>query len=139
MKDAPSPADPTAWTVRSLKIAPRVSPGRGRGVHALVWLPAGEVLERCCTVELTSDQCDALEGMKPLGDFYFHHPGDAECGLVVLGLTSLVNHSDSPNAEVRFEQDPDLGWFASLTTTAPVAVGAELLHRYHCPPWFAVT
>lgn len=138
MGQAQPSTTPAAWADIRPKIAPMVSPGRGRGVHALEAIAAGEVLERCCSVELTSDQCDALEEMQPLGDFYFRHPADPECGLLVLGLASLVNHSDTPNAEVRFEHQEGLGWVASIVARRHIPAGAEILHRYRCPPWFEV-
>lgn len=123
------------WPATS-RVAPGHSPGRGRGLFATGPIAAGEVLERCCAIELTSEQCDRLEDLLPLGDHYFRHPADPERGLLLLGLVSLVNHSDAPNAEVRFAHDDALGWTAELAALRALAPGEEILHRYRCPPWF---
>jgi len=119
-------------------IAPGVSPGRGRGLFATAPHVPGEVLERCCTVPLTSEQCDALEGILPLGNYYFRHPENAEEGLLLLGLISLANHAEEPNALVRYVHSEGTGWTAELVALRPIAAGEEITHRYRCPPWFKV-
>ncbi len=119
-------------------IAPGVSPGRGRGVFATAPHAAGTVLERSCTVPLTSEQCDALEGILPLGNYYFRHPENAEEGLLLLGLVSLANHSEEPNAMVRYTHAGGVGWVAELVALRPIAAGEEITHRYRCGPWFEV-
>jgi hypothetical protein len=120
-------------------IAPGVSPGRGRGLFATGPIPAGELIERCCSIPLTSPQCDALEGILPLGDYYFRHPVDPEQGLLLLGLMSLANHSDEPNARIGFTHAEGVGWIAELTATRAIAAGEEITHRYRCAPWFEVS
>jgi SET domain-containing protein len=127
------------WPRAAVKIAPGASPGRGRGLFATAPIAAGDVVERACTIPLTSAQCDALEGILPLGDYYFRHPVSDEEGLLLLGLVSLANHSDDPNASVRFIQSEALGWIAELVALRPIAPGAEITHRYQCPPWFQVS
>jgi len=126
------------WALVQAKIAPGTSPGRGRGLFAMAPIAAGEVIERVCTIPLTSVQCDALEGILPLGDYYFRHPVNDEEGLLLLGLVSLANHSDAPNAAVRFVYSEAIGWVAELVALHSLAPGAEVTHRYRCPPWFQV-
>jgi hypothetical protein len=119
-------------------VAPGVSPGRGRGLFATAPHAAGSLLERCCTIPLTSAQCDALEGILPLGDYYFRHPANGEEGLLLLGLISLANHAEEPNALVRYVHSEGIGWIAELVALRPIASGEEITHRYRCAPWFEV-
>lgn len=112
-------------------------PRKGRGVQAVEAIAPGELLEVASTILLSSDECDRIEGTA-LGDYYFAHPANADDGLVVLGLASLCNHADDPNAEVYWEEVPGLGWVARLVALRPIAAGQEITRRYRCPPWFPV-
>lgn len=124
------------WGLRVVKAAPGVSPGRGRGLFAIDAIGAGEVIDRACTVPIEVAQAKALDTMLPLGDFYFQHPRSGEAGLMVLGLASLCNHADAPNAHVRFENDISCGWIAVLFALADICPGSEITYRYRCPLWF---
>jgi SET domain-containing protein len=118
------------------KVEPRAVPGKGRGLFAVAPIAAGEVLDRACTVPISAEQCLALDRMLPLGDFYFAHPEDARRGLMVLGLASLCNHADQPNADVTYRHDDGLGWIAELVALSDIAAGAEITYRYRCQLWF---
>jgi SET domain-containing protein len=124
------------WPSALPRIAPGTSPGRGRGLFATAPIAAGDIIERVCTIPLTSAQCDALEGILPLGDYYFRHPADPEAGLLLLGLGSLANHSENPNASVRFAKSEAIGWTAELVALRQISPGGEITHRYRCAPWF---
>ena len=125
------------WGARQAKAVPGVSPGRGRGLFAAVPIAAGEAIERACTVYIDATQAKALDRMLPLGDFYFQHPLAPDEGLMVLGLASLCNHADDPNADVRFEDGGACGWIAVLHALRDIEQGAEITYRYRCPLWFA--
>ena len=127
---------PHSWREGPLKVAPAGSPGRGRGLFATDPIAADELIDRACSIPLASEQCDRLEEILPLGDFYFRHPEDPEQGLVLLGLVSLVNHSETPNADVCFAWREDLGWVADLVALRALAAGEEVTYRYRCGPWF---
>ncbi len=127
-----------AWQDGPLKVVPAASPGRGRGLFAAATIAGGEVIERACSIPLTSKQCDRLESILPLGDYYFRHPEDPEKGLLLLGLVSLVNHSEDPNTDVRFVHCEELGWIAELVSRHPIAIGEEITYCYRCGPWFKV-
>jgi hypothetical protein len=118
--------------------APGLSPGRGRGLFATAPIAPGEAVDRCCTIPLTSEQCDRLEGILPLGDYYFRHPENPDEGLLLLGLISLANHADQPNTRIAFTRDAAIGWIAELIALQPIDPGEEITHRYRCAPWFAV-
>lgn len=126
------------WPLSWNKVAPAVSAGRGRGLFAVQPIAAGEIIDCACSVPLTSPQCDQLETILPLGDFYFRHPEDPDQGLLLLGQISLVNHSAEPNAEVRFAFSEALGWLAELVGRCPIEAGEEITCRYRCEPWFTV-
>jgi SET domain-containing protein len=124
------------WGVRTIKVVPGVSPGRGRGLFAVAPIGQGEIIDRACTVEICETQTKPLDEMQPLGDFYFEHPCSKEAGLMVLGVASLCNHSDQPNAHIRFADDRNGGWIAVLYALADIAAGSEVTYRYRCPLWF---
>lgn len=126
------------WASGCAKAAPAASPGRGRGLFAIAAIAPGEIIERACTIPLTSEQCDRLENILPLGDYYFRHPADPEQGLILLGCVSLVNHSAAPNADVQFVHSADLGWIAELVCLRAIPEGEEITYRYRCEPWFAL-
>jgi len=124
------------WHVDGPTVVPGFSAKSGRGLYAARPLEAGAVLDRACSIPLSGDQCDALENLLPLGDFYFRHPENPDEGLILVGLLSLSNHSDKPNALIRHQHHEGLGWVAELVATRSIAAGAEVTHRYRCGPWF---
>jgi SET domain-containing protein len=126
------------WGTRRVKAVPGISPGRGRGLFAGEAIAKGEEIERTCTVFIDAAQALALDKMLPLGDFYFQHPLAKEEGLMVLGLASLCNHADDPNADVRFEEGGACGWIAVLHALRDIGAGEEITYRYKCPLWFAL-
>jgi len=111
--------------------------GKGRGVFAVAAIACGEVVEQSCTIELGAQDCDYIQST-PIEDYYFAHPEDDNRGLMVLGLASLCNHSDTPNVDTTFVRDDDLGWIVLLTANKAIAAGAEITRRYACPPWFQI-
>ena len=121
-----------SWTFS----APGESPGRGRGLFAVAPIAPGETVDRCCTIPLTSEQCDQLESILPLGDYYFRHPENPDEGLLLLGLVSLANHAEQPNARMVFTWDAGIGWIAELVALRQIPPGEEITHRYRCAPWF---
>lgn len=125
------------WAERPSLARPGHSPRGGRGLYALVPIAPGTLIDRACSIEIGPDQTVPLDAMRPLGDFYFEHPLDKRAGLMALGLMSLCNHADDPNADVRWHHEPDVGWIASLVALRPIASGAEITYRYKCALWFA--
>lgn len=125
------------WSHRPSLVAPMRSPLGGRGLAAIAAIPAGALIEKACTVEISAEQAKPLDAMQPLGDFYFENPADRQAGLMAFGLMSLCNHHDNPNADIRWHLDPDLGWIASLTALRAIMPGEEVTYRYKCPLWFA--
>lgn len=136
---APNPdsAEPdTYWAARPSLARPGYSRLGGRGLFALVPIAAGTLIDRACSIEIDAEQTVPLDAMQPLGDFYFEHPADKRAGLMALGLMSLCNHADDPNADIRWQWQPDIGWIASLVSLRPIAAGEEITYRYKCALWF---
>lgn len=129
-------ADGAFWRNRPSLAEPAAASGRGRGLFAVRAIGAGDLIERACTVEIAPDQAARLDGMQPLGDFYFQHPEDKDAGLMVLGLMSLCNHNDDPNADIQFDLESDIGWVASLVAKRSIGAGEEITYKYKCPLWF---
>lgn len=125
-------------TAAPANIRPAPVPGKGRGMVAARAFAAGEVIELAPTIHLSPADCDLME-QSAVGDYYFAHPADPEAGMVVLGLTSLCNHSDRPNADLRWRQEDGVGWIAELYALAPITTGEEITRRYRCLPWFTVS
>lgn len=119
----------------SVKVALAAIQGKGRGVVAVAAIDSGELIDVAPTIALRSEDCDLVE-RTTVGDYYFAHPEDPEGGLVVLGLASLCNHADAPNAEIRWRRDPAAGLVAELLALRPIADGEEITRRYACMPWF---
>lgn len=132
----PAEAGVEAFWRRRGPASPGASPGRGRGLFAFQAIPAGALIERACTIPIAAEQCSVLDGLQPLGDFYFQHPEDDAAGLLVLGLASLCNHADPANAEVLFVPGGGLGWLADLIALRAIREGEEITYRYRCPLWF---
>ncbi|MDH5558751.1 MAG: SET domain-containing protein-lysine N-methyltransferase [Alphaproteobacteria bacterium] len=120
-----------------LKISPRQILGKGRGLIAREAIAAGDLIDDSPTILLSAADCDLME-RSAVGDYYFAHPEDSESGLVVLGLISLCNHSDTPNAELRWRHEDGVGWVAELYALRPIAATEEVTRRYRCRPWFEV-
>ena len=119
-----------------LKVVPAMAGAKGRGVFAAADIESGETIETAACIELDRRACDQIAGAQ-IDDYYFHHPGNEDGGLLVLGLASLCNHSDDPNAATQYDHEPGLGWLVRLTAVRRIRTGEELTRRYACAPWFA--
>ncbi len=123
------------WGVRTVKAVPGSSPEHGLGLFAAASIAAGEIIDRACSVLITLEQATALGAMSPLGDYYFEHPRAKEDGLIVLGLASLCNHADRPNAHVRFIDNRRCGWIAELYALDDIPAGKEITYKYGGALW----
>jgi SET domain-containing protein len=117
------------------RLAVRSAAGKGRGVFAVRAIAPGELLETAPAIALGAADTDALVGLT-LDAYYFAHPEDAEGGLVALGLSTLVNHAESPNAETAFTRDEAGGWTVTLRALRRIGAGEEITRRYACALWF---
>lgn len=119
------------WAKLELRVVGR----KGRGVFAAARIAAGELLEVAPTGELDRRDADRI-GDTAFDDYYFAHPADPEGGLMVFGVSSLMNHADQPNAETTARHARGIGWVIELRALRAIAPGEELTRRYSCEPWF---
>jgi len=110
----------------------RNEPGKGRGVYAREPIPAGALIETAPVVIAPPEQC-ALLDRTILHDYYFAWDDDGRAGAVALGLVSLCNHANRPNARVRRNQSAQM---LDLVAVVPIAAGEEITIDYNCPLWF---
>ncbi len=112
----------------SVRVVVRDSPIHGRGVFAKDPIEAGTVVERCPLLYLGPD--DIAAGTT-LMDYVFD-AGEGGSWLA-LGLTSLINHHDEPNAEVEIDA---IGQRLSLRTVMDIDADEELFIDYG-PTYFS--
>lgn len=111
--------------------------GKGRGLVAVAAIDAGESIETCPTIPLSAADCELLE-RTAVGDYYFAHPEDDALGMLPLGLVTICNHADAPNAETRWRNLDGIGWVVELVALRPIGAGEEITRRYACLPWFSL-
>jgi SET domain-containing protein len=117
------------------------SASRGRGVFAARSFRAGEVIEVCPVIALSSDDAARLDATG-LYDYYFGWGADNKGGAIALGFGSLYNHSYVPNAVYhKSEADSTI----SIVALKSIAPDDEIFIKYNfgdtenCGPlWFKV-
>jgi uncharacterized protein len=97
----------------------------GRGVFATRRFAAGELVERCPTIEVPD-----AEVTGHLGDYVYKSVKDGD-SLLVLGYGMLYNHSEDPNVEV-VQEEPSTIEFLALRAVKP---GDELTIHYGDEWW----
>jgi SET domain-containing protein len=105
----------------------RETPGRGRGVFALVSFTEGEVIESCPVIPIPEDEVDPV-GRTVLGNYFFQWGGTFDEGAVALGYGSLYNHTNDPNAMYVRKVSLNVIDFVALRA---IAVGEEITVSYH--------
>jgi len=114
---------------------------RGRGVFALVPIPAGTLIETADVIPVSRDEMGALQDCV-LAEYYFRWGEDSREGALALGYGSLYNHSFKPNARYVKHFDRLTIDFVAIRD---IAVGEEIRTNYNGEPgdqtklWFDVT
>jgi len=128
--------DGTRVPLRVVEIA-----GRGRGVVARRAISAGERIERAPVIIVPEEDRAAVDASAVGGYIFVWEHGTRGADIytgrgraaVVLGLTSLVNHSADPNCRfVRHIEAAALDLYA----LRDIAEGEELTFDYDMPLWF---
>ena len=101
--------------------------GKGRVVHVVKDIDAGQVLESSPAVVLSADDRRAIDHTS-LFPYYFVRPERREI-YIIFGLASFCSHSEEPNAAVEWRRT-GAGLWADLTATQPIAAGDEVTLRY---------
>jgi SET domain-containing protein len=117
------------------------SASRGRGVFAARQFLAGELIEVCPVIALSSDDAARLDATH-LYNYYFGWGADNKGAAIALGFGSLYNHSYDPNAAYQKNQTDST---ISIIAVKPIAPDEEILIKYNFgnaedsgPLWFEV-
>lgn len=105
--------------------------GKGRGVVAIEPILAGELLEIAPVIPLRPT--DSPPRTSVLFDYPFLWDDPPYIEAIALGIISMINHSDSPNA--HFETDIPRR-IIRLTALRDIAAGEEICFDYGIPLWF---
>jgi hypothetical protein len=106
--------------------------GKGRGVVATQNVPAGTEIVTCPVIVYDWTDAGRIEKTR-LGDYNFRFGGQAQRACIVLGVISLCNHDDSPNAELVCREHEEA---MTLVAVRPIAAGEEICIKYRRPLWF---
>ena len=113
------------YTIRNFKL-------KGRGLVATEDIPARTEIVTCPVI--VYDDTDAGRISKTrLGDYNFRFGERQNRACIILGVISLCNHADEPNAEIVCDED---ALMVSLVATRPIGAGEEICIRYRRPLWF---
>ena len=105
--------------------------GKGRGVVASGPIDAGALLEVAPVIPLDTESGPMPDQILYAYPFLWDDPPFIEA--IALGLISMINHSDEPNAQ--FETDiPNR--IIRLTASRDIAAGEEVTFDYGIPLWF---
>ena len=106
----------------------RDAEGMGRGVFAVSRIPAGTLLFSDPVMPVPEDQCPQGSVLDAVVFRWSAVAGDGT-GLcaIVLGMGTMLNHSDSPNVAVSFGRCPDRVDFHAQRDVEP---GEQLTHDY---------
>jgi SET domain-containing protein len=122
-----------------LRVAVRGS--RGRGVFAAGFITAGELVERSPVLIIPHPDRKAVDGTVIFTYVFMWEHGTTEEDLyshsgrsaIALGLTSLLNHSYTPNCEfIRHIDEMEI----DLVALRDIDVGEELTIDYQMTLWF---
>ena len=113
------------YTIRHLK-------SKGRGLVATEQIGEGASIVSCPVI--VYDDADAGRISKTrLGDYNFRFGERQNRACIVLGVISLCNHAEEPNAEIVWHEE---ALMVTLVALRPIADGEEICIRYRRPLWF---
>lgn len=108
----------------------RETVSRGRGVFALVPIPAGTLIETAAVIPVSRDEVGALQD-SVLAEYYFRWGEDGREGAIALGYGSLYNHSFKPNTRYVKHYERLIIDFIAIRD---IAVGEEIRTNYNGEP-----
>lgn len=106
--------------------------GKGRGLVATQHVPPGTEIVTCPVIVYDSTDAGRI-GKTRLGDYNFRFGDHAQRSCIALGVISLCNHDDAPNAELVCREDEEA---MTLVALRPIAAGEEICIKYRRPLWF---
>ncbi|MEM9213148.1 MAG: SET domain-containing protein-lysine N-methyltransferase [Cyanobacteria bacterium P01_F01_bin.150] len=111
-----------------------IFPGKGRGIVATKNIQKGTLIEAVPASRISHSERNVIEKLDCYR-YLFVNPTEyvyesaKVSGYIVFGMTSLCNHSDSPNACVNWIED-DCGIWAHLEATEEIREGEEVTIFY---------
>lgn len=109
-------------------------PGKGRGVVASQDIRQGEILEVAPVATFSANDCNIIKNTS-FFEYYFVRPGEytepdqPAPGYVIFGLSSICNHSNSPNAVIDWVTERT-GLVAYLRANRDIQIGDEITVYY---------
>ena len=105
---------------------------KGRGLVATEVIPLRCEIVTCPVI--VYDDTDAGRISKTrLGDYNFRFGERQNRACIILGVISLCNHADEPNAEIVCNEE---ALTVTLVAVRAIAPGEEICIRYRRPLWF---
>lgn len=98
----------------------------GRGVFALDYIKAGELIERCPIIFLTTEDYPLVK-QTTLRNYHFLNKTENRSA-IALGFGSLYNHSYEPNATYAKRLDDG---FIDFTALRDIEIDAEISVNYN--------
>ena len=86
-----------------------------------------------CPVIVYDDEDAGRISKTRLGDYNFRFGERQNRACIVLGVISLCNHADEPNAEIVCHEAEQM---VTLVALRGIAEGEEICIRYRRPLWF---
>ena len=105
---------------------------KGRGLVATQEIAAGVSIVTCPVIVYDDEDAGRISKTR-LGDYNFRFGARQNRACIVLGVVSLCNHAEEPNAEVVCHEAELMVTLVALRT---IAVGEEICIRYRRPLWF---
>jgi len=106
--------------------------GKGRGLIATQPIAAGTPIVTCPVIVYDDEDAGRISKTR-LGDYNFRFGERQNRSCIVLGVISLCNHADAPNADIVCDESDRT---VTLVALAPIAAGDEICIRYRRPLWF---
>lgn len=106
--------------------------GKGRGVVATTDIPARTEIVTCPVIVYNDTDAGRISKTR-LGDYNFRFGERQNRACIILGVISLCNHAEEPNAEIACDEE---GLTTTLVATRDIPAGEEICIRYRRPLWF---
>ena len=101
----------------------------GRGVFATDDIKKGEVIEKCPTILMSSEDFNLIK--KTTLNYYYFEYSDKNPAVIVLGYGSLYNHSYAPNSRYLYDYKNDL---LVIKAIDDIKKGEEIFFNYNYYP-----
>ncbi len=116
-------------------------PNAGRGVFAVRDIKKGEIIERCPTIEIPKgDRSNLDESI--LVTYFLYFGKNKERIALMLGFSSIYNHSDIPNANFKiFPKEEIVEFIAIKNIKKDEEITFDYKHgsKIESPLWFLDT